>query len=151
MSYCTQAEVRSMLKTETLNQLLEDSREDDPDELEARIGPVIDQAIADADSEIDGYLSKRYPVPICPTPGIIRKFSKDIALYNIFSRTGIDEESRDKTFLNRYNAAVKFLTLVSEGKVSIGADTGSAAGAAASSFSIHSNGRIFDRDQMQGM
>ncbi|MFR3921930.1 MAG: phage protein Gp36 family protein [Dysosmobacter welbionis] len=36
---------------------------EDPEEREAGIGPLIDEAIADADGEIDGYLAKRYAVP----------------------------------------------------------------------------------------
>ena len=38
----------------------------------------------------------------------------------LFSRIGIDESTDQKTYLNRYNAAIKFLTLVAEVKVSIG-------------------------------
>ena len=44
------------------------------------IGPIIDEAIADADGEIDGYLAKRYAVPIDPAPKILNKLSKDIAV-----------------------------------------------------------------------
>ena len=85
-------------------------------------------------------------------PKVINKFSKDIAVYNLFSRIGIDEGTGEKTYLNRYNAAVKFLTLVAEGKVSIGADIdGDPASAAAAGFSIRSSPRLFNRDQMRGM
>ena len=38
---------------------------------------------------------------------VINKFSKDIAVYNLFSRIGIDEGTDQKTYLNRYNAAIK--------------------------------------------
>ena len=49
----------------------------------------------------------------------MNKFSKDIAVYNLFSRIRHRPRRTDqKTYLNRYNAAIKFLTLVAEGKVS---------------------------------
>ena len=38
----------------------------------------IEEAINDADSEINGYLQKRYPLPLPSTPAIIKKLSKDI-------------------------------------------------------------------------
>ena len=113
--------------------------------------PLIDAAIGDADAEIDGYLAKRYAVPLAPAPKVINKFSKDIAVYNLFSRIGIDESTEQKTYLNRYNAAIKFLTLVAEGKVSLGVDAEDPATAAATGFSVKSNTRLFSRDSMRGM
>ena len=101
--------------------------------------------------EIDGYLAKRYTVPISPAPRVLNKFSKDIAVYNLFSRIGIDESTDQKTYLNRYNAAIKFLTLVAEGKVSIGTETEDPASAAATGFSAKSNPRLFTRAKMRGM
>ncbi|MPM49962.1 hypothetical protein SDC9_96696 [bioreactor metagenome] len=151
MSYCTKQDVRDMLKDDALNAIIGDAYIEDAEEREAKIGPIIDRAIADADGEIDGYLAKRYAVPIAPTPQVITKFSKDIAVYNLYSRHGIDESSEEKNYLNRYNAAIKFLTLVAEGKVSIGAQTDDPASAAATGFSVKSNPRLFSRDSMRGM
>lgn len=151
MSYSTQSEVREMIKEEAINTIVGDTFEEDPAAREAKIGPIIDAAIADADGEIDGYLAKRYAVPIFPPPKIINKCSKDIAVYNLFSRIGIDESTDQKTYLNRYNAAIKFLTLVAEGKVSIGAEADNPTSAATSGFSALSNDRIFSRDRMAGM
>lgn len=115
------------------------------------MGPIIDAAIGDADAEIDGYLAKRYTLPLSPAPKVVNKFSKDIAVYNLFSRIGIDESSDQKTYLNRYNSAIKFLTLVAEGKVSLGAESDDPAAAAATGFSVTSNPRLFSRDRMRGM
>ena len=115
MSYSTRAEVRDMVKDDALNAIIGDTFIEDPVEREELVSPIIDAAIADADAEIDGYLAKRYAVPLAPAPRVINKFSKDIAVYNLFSRIGIDEGTDQKTYLNRYNAAIKFLTLVAEG------------------------------------
>lgn len=151
MSYSTRAEVRDMIKDDALNAIIGDTFIEEPAEREELVGPIIDAAIGDADAEIDGYLAKRYAVPLSPAPKAINKFSKDIAVYNLFSRIGIDEGTDQKTYLNRYNAAIKFLTLVAEGKVSLGAEADDPATAAATGFSVKSNPRLFSRGQMRGM
>lgn len=151
MSYSTQAEVRDMIKDDALNAIIGDTFIEEPAEREELVGPIIDAAIGDADAEIDGYLAKRYAVPLSPAPKVINKFSKDIAVYNLFSRIGIDEGTDQKTYLNRYNAAIKFLTLVAEGKVSLGVEADDPATAAATGFSVKSNPRLFSRGQMRGM
>lgn len=151
MSYSTRTEVRGMIKDDALNAIIGDTFIEDPAEREELVGPIIDEAIADADGEIDGYLAKRYTVPIAPAPKIINKYSKDIAVYNLFSRIGIDESTEQKNYLNRYNQAIKFLTLVAEGKVSLGADSDNPSTAASTGFSVKSNSRLFTRDTMRGM
>lgn len=50
-----------------------------------------------------------------------------------------------------YNAAIKFLTLVAEGTVSIGTETEDPASAAAGGFKVKSNSRLFTREKMRGM
>ncbi len=151
MSYSTRAEVRAMVKDDALNAIIGDTFIEDPAEREELVGPIIDEAIADADGEIDGYLAKRYAVPITPAPKIINKCSKDIAVYNLFSRIGIDESTDQKTYLNRYNQAIKFLTLVAEGKVSLGAESDNPTTAAVTGFSVKSNPRLFSRNTLRGM
>ena len=94
MSYSTKEEVREMLKA-----IIGDTFIEDPAEREELVKPLIEAAIADADGEIDGYLAKRYTVPISPAPRVLNKFSKDIAVYNLFSRIGIDESTDQKTYL----------------------------------------------------
>lgn len=151
MSYSTQAEVREMLKDDVLNAMIGDAFIEDSAEREERILPLIDAAIADADAEIDGYLAKRYPVPLSPVPRVLNKFSKDIAVYNLFSRIGIDENSDQKTYLTRYYSAVKFLTLVAEGTVSIETGEEGVFSAVQGNFQARSNERLFTRRSLWGM
>ena len=82
MSYSTKEEVREMLKDDALNAIIGDTFIEDPAEREELVAPIIEGAIADADAEIDGYLAKRYAVPLSPAPKVINKFSKDIAVYS---------------------------------------------------------------------
>ena len=151
MSYSTKEEVREMLKDDALNAIIGDTFIEDPVERVELVAPIIEGAIADADAEIDGYLAKRYAVPLSPAPKVINKFSKDIAVYNLFSRIGIDESTDQKTYLNRYNAAIKFFELVADGTVSIGTEADDPASAAATGFSAKSNTRLFTRGSMRGM
>ena len=150
MGYCTVDNVKELVKEDMYNAILGCEYLDDEkaEEKEQKITQLTESAISDADAEIDGYLSIRYKLPFENPPGVLKKFSKDIAAYNLVSRIGIDEQDRDKTYLNRYNAAIKFLTLVAEGKIEIGAYTpeiNSAAG-----FRLASSKRLFSRETMKG-
>lgn len=149
MAYCTPEEVRAMIKDDALNSLIGDGFIEDPAEREAQLTPIVEAAIDDASAEIDGYLAKRYGVPLSPVPGVIGKFAKDMAVYNLFSRQVIDESSEAKNILNRYNAAVRFLTLVAKGDVDLGISD--PATAASTGFSVKSSPRLFSRDSMRGM
>ncbi len=80
---------------------------------------VITRAIADSDAEIDGYCSTKYAdLPFSTVPVMIRKISVDIAIYNLFSRRRGATEDR----LQRYKDAIKFLSNVANGTVSMGGD-----------------------------
>lgn len=149
MSYCTVEEVRGMIKSDALNMIIGDEYIEDEALREQEIIPIIEEAIGDADGEIDGYLIKRYPVPLSPTPKVINKFSKDIAVYNLFSRAGIDEGEKEKNYLNRYKAAVRFLENVAKGVIDIGITDSTQK--ANTGFSMTSNTRLFSRNSMKGM
>ena len=152
MSYSTRAEVRDMVKDDALNAIIGDTFIEDPAEREELVSPIIDAAIADADAEIDGYLAKRYAVPLAPAPRVINKFSKDIAVYNLVSRIGVGTEAdREQNYLERYKFALKFLQLAAAGTVSIGADSESPSAASATGFQMSGPQRIFSRDRMRGM
>ena len=152
MAYCDAADVRAAIKADAVDVIIGNECIDDEAEREAKIAPLIEGAIADADGEIDGYLAKRYPVPLTKVPRVIAKFAKDLALYNLFSRVGIDEADREKTYLTRYNAAIAFLKLVADGKVDLGiAGAGAVEQSAKQGFKIKSSKRLFTRDSMRGL
>jgi len=138
-----------MIKGDAMNIIIGDVFIENVAEREAKLLPLVEAAIEDADGEIDGYLAKRYPTPLAAIPKVINKFSKDIALYNLFSRTGMEGGERESNHLTRYKAAVRFLENIAKGVVDIGvkkvekrANTG---------FNMKSNERIFGRDSLKGM
>jgi len=74
----------------------------------------VSEAIAQADSEIDGYCGGRYRVPVEPVPELLKKLSVDMAVYNLYSRAvqvmpGVRAE--------RYRNAVRQLEGISKGLV----------------------------------
>jgi hypothetical protein len=69
-----------------------------------------------------------------PVPKVINKFSKDIAVYNLFSRVGIDEGSEEKNY-STLQCGDQVPHAVAEGKVSIGAQADDPKTAAATGFS----------------
>ena len=154
MGYCTVADVRDLVKDDMFNSILGDNYIDEADDKaaakkEADIISLTKSAIADADAEINGYLAKRYSIPFKKTPAVLKKFSKDIAAYNLVSRMGIDEETPEKTYLTRYNSAIKFLTMAAEGKIEIGV-SGTPQSSAANGFRVSSSERLFSRESMRG-
>ncbi|MDL2288276.1 DUF1320 domain-containing protein [Oscillospiraceae bacterium OttesenSCG-928-F05] len=149
MAYCEVADVRAMIKDDALNALIGDIYIEDVEEREAAFVPLIAAAISDAGAEIDGYLARRHSLPLPMVPRVIEKYAKDIAVYNLYSRIGIDESDREKNVLNRYREAIKFLTMLAEGKVEIGvSDTKQAAN---TGFSMVSGPRRFSRESLRGM
>lgn len=152
MAYCMVGEVLAAIKESAYDALLGDEYIDDVEECKKKLQSHVEEAIEDADAEIDGYLAKRYSVPMSPAPRVLNKFSKDIAVYNLMSRIGIDEQEREKTYLNRYNSAIKFLEGVAKGVINIGtSDSGdSQMQAAQKGFKIDHSPRLFSRETMKG-
>lgn len=75
---------------------------------------VVAQALADIDALIDGYLSGRYPVPLSPVPPVLTSYACDLARARLYTDAVPD------TIQKRADDAVKFLSLVGQGKLSLG-------------------------------
>lgn len=107
----------------------------------------VNAAIQAASDEIDAYARARYSVPFNPVPGIVKKLCADIALYNLISRRGYDEQSADRSVVDRYRAAIRFLENLVRGTVTIGAEAPRPAG---ETIIIESARRKFSRDRLEG-
>ncbi|HWP52230.1 MAG TPA: DUF1320 domain-containing protein [Clostridia bacterium] len=148
--YCTAADVRELLKEDIINTLIGNGYLDDDTEQDTLLAPMLERAAEDATAEIDGYLARRYPVPLTRVPKVIVKFAKDIAVYNLVSRIGVGADTdRENNYLTRYKNATKFLQAVAAGTVSLGMESPSTQ--AATGFQMASSSRIFSRDSMKGM
>lgn len=108
MGYSTQANVETRLSTEKVRQLTDDNRDGEVD------AQVVTDAIAAADSTIDGYLGQNYNVPLTtPAPSVIIGCSISIACYLLFARRAIPTPDIVQKL---YDNAIAFLTAVSKGE-----------------------------------
>lgn len=103
---------------------------------------VVAKALADADGEINGYLAIRYALPLNPVPTVIERMACDIARYYLY------EDRVTETVKTRYDAAIKFLTNVSKGVVTLGVDASSAEPAAADSVQFEAGQKVFAREDL---
>lgn len=140
MAYATLTDIERQIDSADLIQLTDDERTGDVDT------DVVTRAIADADEEIDGYIGSRLAVPLDPVPGIIRKMSVDIAIYNLYSRrrAEIPEARRD-----RYNDAIRFIRSVAKGEISMGANDPGGNPPTASGISSSGCDQVFTASKME--
>jgi len=100
---------------------------------------VVQNAITDAGSEIDGYLAGRYSLPLTDAPPVLNKICCDMARYNLY------DEGATEAIEKRYDNAVEFLKMAAAGKVSLGVSSGTEVQGAALS-EITSDGHVFSRN-----
>lgn len=142
MAYSSLDDIKKLLPEETLIQLTDDEG----------LGVVnqtrVDEAIAQADAEIDSYCGGRYTVPFSAVPDIAKKMSVDIAIYNLYSRR---VEQMPEVRAERYKNAIRQLEGISKGTISLGIDpapTASTDGRAETN--TETDERIFSRDKLEG-
>lgn len=109
--YCTFDDLKKALDVERLVELTDDEG----------FGEVnqgrIDEAIAAAQGEVDGYLGKRFEVPLLEVPPLIRATAVDLSLYHLMCRTlEVVPETRQK----RYGEALRRLRDIASGVISLG-------------------------------
>lgn len=79
--------------------------------------PMIAQALADAQAEVDGYLAVRYALPLPSVPPLLARLTCDMAIYNLLSlrRMGDVEDAR-----KRFEDARRLAEALAAGRVSLG-------------------------------
>ena len=106
--------------------------------------PVLDQAIADASAEIDGFLAGRYTLPLTTVPPILERICCDIARFYLGS------DNAPEVIEKRYDIAIAYLKDVGTGKLSLGVnDTGEKAESSITAV-MESAGSVFARDKSKG-
>lgn len=141
MAYCTSDDIKKAIPEATIIQLTDDANTG------AIVQDKVDEAIATADGEIDGYCATRFTVPFNPVPGIISKFSIDIAIYNLYSRI---TETVPETRSDRYKNAIRVLEKIAEGKIKLG-DSGDTPPSRPGAAMVTGNSRLFTRDTLKDM
>ncbi len=96
---------------------LDDWASDDVEHVQRAVARI-DDAVADADGLIDGYLRMgKYAVPMSPVPRLVTVWSRSITIYNLHKN--IDSES---SIVRDYKDAMKLLQQAASGQLSLGAD-----------------------------
>lgn len=103
---------------------------------------AIARALADADGEINSYLSSRYSLPLGSVPPVLVKFACDIARYQLYD-THASEQVKA-----RYDDAIKYFKQLALGVVSLGLDPINAPVTDAGGVQIVANERVFSRDKL---
>lgn len=116
MAYCTHQDLIDRFGEEELIQLTDRTNTGAID------AQVLDQVIADADAEIDGYLASRpYVLPLNPVPTALVRIACEITRYHLY------DDHAPENIEKRYDNAVKFLRAVSKGDVVLVRDDGAKA------------------------
>lgn len=137
MAYCNQDDIGERLDQDTLIQLTDDT------DTGAVDTSKVARAIADADAEINGYVARRYTVPLSPVPDLVRMLSVELAIYHLYSRRqGASEEWCER---HKHNLAT--LTGISRGDVIL--DQDDPAAPASSPAEFLSQPRVFSRDTLE--
>ena len=142
--YCTVDDLRDQSSEEFLIRCTDDAGVGAIDQT------VVEKKIADAQTEIDSYCRAQYAVPFQAVPGLIKKLTVDIALYNLISKRGLDEESPDVILVKRYRDAVKLLENLAKGIVTIGPTAAGEPSPQPQQATIVSQRRRFSRTSMDG-
>jgi phage gp36-like protein len=110
MSYSTLDDIKKLIPADILIQLTDDENTG------AVVASRIDEAVAQADAEVNAYCATKFTVPFAPVPVVIRKLSVDLAIYNLYSRrVEIVPETRSE----RYKNAVRTLEGIAKGTVAL--------------------------------
>jgi phage gp36-like protein len=101
---------------------------------------VLNQAIGDADGEINGYLAGRYTLPLASVPPVLTQKACDIARFFLYDEAVLD------IVKTRYDNAIAWLKLVANGTVSLGLDGTGEEVITSGSPEMQSAGSVFGRD-----
>lgn len=111
MTYATLQNLKDRFGEDELIQLT------DRDNLGTINTTVVDRALADADAQINGYLSVRYTLPLsAPVPTELERIACDLARYALY------EDRVTEIVEKRYDAAISKLRDVAAGRAGLGVD-----------------------------
>ena len=76
--------------------------------------------IADAESYVDGYVSRRYVVPLSPVPNMITQITVDLTIFNMMVEKLPEVPS---FFMPRYERSIKTLEMLRDGNMDLSSQT----------------------------
>lgn len=109
MPYCTRDDLVTRFGEEEIIRLT-----DHDNSVGAVVDAVLDQAIADATGEIDGYIAVRHSLPLPQVPAMLVQIACDIARYYLY------EDHAHEQVRERYEDARRRLEGIAAGKIHLG-------------------------------
>ena len=110
---------------------------------------VVDDAIADADADVDSYCGRRYTVPFNPVPGKVKSLSADLAVYNLFEKRAMQTGGEvPPAYRKTYEDAISFLKDVANGKAVIDGAVVPPENPKRTGGSFNANDRVFSKDSL---
>lgn len=108
----------------------------------------INEAIGEADGIIDGFLAKRYTLPLAITFGVVTAWSRAITRYLLHK----DRQSTDNDdpIVRDYRDALKLLQLTAQGQFSLGANDPVITDPADTEVQFVNDGHVFRRGSPRG-
>lgn len=141
MAYCTLADMEKLTSPTMLINLSNDQA--------GALAPNqsnIDEAIDQADREIDAYISLAgYAVPMDPVPPLIANLSAKMAIWNLHLRKYFDSEIWRST----YETCQRILLRIAEGKMTIGQEIEGEQQAAPGRQAVATRPRKFTQSTME--
>lgn len=105
----------------------------------------IDDAIQDAQAQIDGFLARRGYLPLDPVPRIVSNWARSITRY-LLHKDRLSSDDGSDPIVRDYRDALKLLQLTADGKFSLGADDSQASPGVGSPYVT--TGRTTFRDNL---
>ncbi|MBU2967061.1 DUF1320 family protein [Amphritea sp. 2_MG-2023] len=105
---------------------------------------VLNQALADASAEVDGYIGGRYTLPLPTVPDVLVRICCDIARYLLH------DEHAPERIEKRYDNSINFLGKLGSGKISLGMPDEGGASPSNNTAQMCSDGRVFGRQNSKG-
>lgn len=115
MPYITQQNLIDRFGAAEIIQLTDRPDRADPQNAGSIDVSVLNQAIADADAEINSYLTA-YPLPLAVVPANLLRIACDVTRYYLYEDQMIEQVQK------RYENALAWLKLVAAGKVALPPD-----------------------------
>lgn len=109
----------------------------------------IDEALATADDEINGYLSRRFVLPLPTVPDLLKRNAIVIAFYWLAYR---DNQATD-LLRERYDRAIAKIKEIAAGKIDLGLPTPDMPpeGSVGKVELVQENERLFTRNSLKGV
>ena len=141
MRYCSLDDLQLAIPPQTLIWL-----SNDDESATAVNAGVVEQAVAQAEELVDGFLRGRYNLPLSPVPTIVKDMTVNLARHWLYARRPEGNELPDAV-VRTHKSAMSLLETIRDGKLTIGQPTGEAL-AEPGEVKVRARRRIFGQDTL---